>query len=100
LFDDFLGAFDDTDVLYLMEVYAAGEDPIPEVSARRLYEGLRARGHLNVHYFANESEAALRLMCETAAGDLLITLGAGDVYKLGDNLLAQFAETPKADECA
>jgi UDP-N-acetylmuramate--alanine ligase len=56
LFDDFLGAFDDTDVLYLMEVYAAGEDSIPEVSARRLYESLRARGHLNVHYLAADYE--------------------------------------------
>lgn len=100
LFDDFLGAFDDTDVLYLMEVYAAGEDPIPEVSARRLYEGLCARGHLNVHYLAGDSEPALRLMRETAAGDLLITLGAGDVYKLGEDLLALLAELPKPDECA
>ncbi|MBV8056601.1 MAG: UDP-N-acetylmuramate--L-alanine ligase [Deltaproteobacteria bacterium] len=92
LFDDFLGAFDDTDVLYLMEVYAAGEDPMPDVSARRLYEGMRARGHLNVHYLAGESEPVLRLIRETADGDLLITLGAGDVYKLGEDLLALLAQ--------
>jgi UDP-N-acetylmuramate--alanine ligase len=100
LFDDFLGAFDDTDVLYLMEVYAAGEDAMPDVGSRRLYEGLRARGHLNVHYLADESEPVLRLMRETAEGDLLITLGAGDVYKLGENLLALLTELPKTDECA
>jgi UDP-N-acetylmuramate--alanine ligase len=100
LFDDFLKAFDDTDVLYLMEVYAAGEDPIADVSARRLYEALRARGHLNVHYLADESEPAIRLMRETTAGDLLITLGAGDVYKLGEALLELPAESPKSDECA
>jgi UDP-N-acetylmuramate--alanine ligase len=100
LFEDFLSAFDDTDVLYLMEVYAAGEDPIPDINARRLYEGLCARGHLNVHYLADETEAALRLMRETTENDLLITLGAGDVYKLGDNLLALLAEMPKTDECA
>ena len=100
LFDDFLGVFDDTDVLYLLEVYAAGEDPIPEVSARRLYEGLRTRGHLNVHYLADDDDPLLRLMRETAEGDLLITLGAGDVYKLGEDLLALLAELPKTDECA
>jgi len=100
LFDDFLGAFDDTDVLYLMEVYAAGEDPMPDVSARRLYEGLRARGHLNVHYLADDSEPVLRLMRETAEGDLLITLGAGDVYKLGEDLLTLLAELPKTNGCA
>jgi UDP-N-acetylmuramate--alanine ligase len=100
LFDDFLGAFDDTDVLYLVEVYAAGEDPIADVTARRLYEGLRARGHLNVHYLADDSEPGLRLMRETAEGDLLITLGAGDVYKLGEDLLALLTELPNTDECA
>lgn len=100
LFDDFLTAFDDTDVLYLMEVYAAGEDPIDDVTARRLYESLRARGHLNVHYLADHSDPALRLMHETTQGDLLVTLGAGDVYKLGENLLALLAEMPKTNECA
>jgi len=100
LFDDFLGAFDDTDVLYLMDVYAAGEDMVPDVTARRLYEGLRARGHLNVHYLGDESAPVLRLMRETAEGDLLITLGAGDVYKLGEDLLALLAELSKTDERA
>ena len=100
LFDDFLGAFDDTDVLYLMEVYGAGEDPMPDITARRLYEGLRARGHLNVHYLADDNEPALRLMRETAEGDLLITMGAGDVYQIGEGLLALAAEFPKNDGCA
>ncbi len=100
LFDDFLAAFDDTDVLYLMEVYPAGEDPIAEVTARRLYEGLRARGHLNVHYLANESEPVLRLVRETVEGDLVITLGAGDVYKLGEDLLSLLNELPQAHERA
>jgi UDP-N-acetylmuramate--alanine ligase len=100
LFDDFLGAFDDSDLLYLMEVYPAGEDAMPEVTARRLYEGLRARGHLNVHYLGDESEPVLRLMRETTEGDLLITLGAGDVYRLGEDLIALLAELPKTDECA
>ncbi len=100
LFAEFLAAFDDTDVLYLMEVYGAGEDPIADVTARRLYEGLRARGHLNVHYLADDCEPVLRLMHETMEGDLLITLGAGDVYHLGERLLALLAELPNTDECA
>jgi UDP-N-acetylmuramate--alanine ligase len=99
LFDDFLLAFDNTDALYLMEVYAAGEEPVPEVSSRRLYEGLRARGHVNVHYLGGESEPALRLLRETADGDLVITLGAGDVYQLGEDLLRLLAELPQHDEC-
>src|SRR5277367_1756610 len=53
LFDDFLTAFDDTDILYLIEVYAAGEDPIADASSRRLYESLRDRGHMNVRYLGD-----------------------------------------------
>ena len=100
LFEDFLSAFDSTDVLFLLEVYAAGEEPIGDVNARRLYEALRARGHLNVHYLADDMDPALRLMRETSDGDLLITLGAGDVYKVGEDLLTLLAEAPKSDECA
>jgi len=96
LFDQFLTAFDDTDLLYLMEVYSAGEDPIADMTARRLYEGLRARGHLNVHYLADEAKPALRLARETSAGDLVITLGAGDIYALGDELLQALGEFSKA----
>src|SRR5579875_3807019 len=50
LFEEFLTAFDDADVVYLMEVYSAGEEPIAGVSARRLYEAMRARGHVEVRY--------------------------------------------------
>jgi UDP-N-acetylmuramate--alanine ligase len=98
LFEDFLTAFDETDLLYLIEVYAAGEDPIPDISARRLYEGLRARGHLNVHYLADDGEPLLRLIRETAPGDLVITLGAGDVYELGEDFLELLGETKDTDE--
>ncbi|HXR26112.1 MAG TPA: UDP-N-acetylmuramate--L-alanine ligase [Candidatus Binataceae bacterium] len=105
LFDEFLGAFDDTDVIYLLEVYAAGEDPIAEATSRRLYESLRARGHLNVRYLGDELDAAVTVAKESAAGDVIVTLGAGDVYKLGERVLMVLGEaaataTVKSDERA
>lgn len=105
LFDEFLGAFDDTDVLYLLEVYAAGEDPIAEVTSRRLYEALRARGHLNVRYLGDETDPAATVASESGRGDVIVTLGAGDVYKLGERVLAVLgataaAATVKSDERA
>ncbi len=100
LFDDFLSAFDDAGVLYLLEVYPAGEEPIADVSARRLYEALRARGHLEVHYLGDEPAPAERVADATAAGDLLVTLGAGDVYKLGEAVLAALAGEMKIHEHA
>jgi UDP-N-acetylmuramate--alanine ligase len=87
LFDEFLGAFDNTDVLYLLDVYAAGEDAIAEATSRRLYESLRARGHLDVRYLGDEIDPAAIVASESAGGDLIVTLGAGDVYKLGERVL-------------
>jgi len=103
LFDEFLGAFDDTDLLYLLEVYSAGEDPIAEATSRRLYESLRARGHLNVRYLGDDDDPAATVASESAAGDVIVTLGAGDVYKLGERVLAMLADAAaavKSDERA
>ena len=100
LFDEFLTAFDDTDVLYLLEVYAAGEDAITEANSRRLFEALRARGHLDVRYLADESEPARKVAQDTVAGDLIVTLGAGDVYRLGEAVLSLLGDTTKLDERA
>jgi UDP-N-acetylmuramate--alanine ligase len=96
LFDEFLGAFDDTDVLYLLEVYSAGEDAIAEATSRRLYESLRARGHLNVRYLGDEIDPAATVARESSTGDLIVTLGAGDVYKLGEGMLAMLGDTAGA----
>jgi len=100
LFDEFLSAFDDADVLYLMDVYSAGEDPIPEVTARRLYEAMLKRGHLDVRYLGASQYPATTLAADVAAGDLAMTLGAGDVYKLGEELLVALDAGAKRHEQA
>ncbi|HKD65506.1 MAG TPA: UDP-N-acetylmuramate--L-alanine ligase [Candidatus Binataceae bacterium] len=99
LFDEFINAFDDADVLYLAEVYSAGEEPIAGITSRRLYEALRARGHIEVRYLGDEPNPALRLAADSAPGDLIVTLGAGDVYKIGEALLDVLVTEAKADEC-
>ena len=96
LFDDFLDAFDAADVLYIADIYPAGEEPIAEVNSRRLYEALRARGHLDVRYLGDEADAAARVAADSAAGDLIVTLGAGDIYKTGEAVLAVLGQEPKA----
>jgi UDP-N-acetylmuramate--alanine ligase len=98
LFDDFLGAFDDADVLFLLDIYPAGEDPIAEVSSRRLYEALRARGHIDVHYLDRERDPAREVADASRAGDLVLTLGAGDVYRFGDEILAALGDETKLHE--
>jgi len=100
LFDEFVTAFDDADVLFLDDIYSAGEEPLPDVSARRLYEALRARGHLEVRYLGEEFDAAVRVAEESAPSDLIVSLGAGDVYKLGERVLTLLAAAEKHDERA
>ncbi len=100
LFGEFLDAFDDADRLYIADVYPAGEEPIAEVSARRLYEALRARGHLDVRYLGDDPEPAARVAAESAGGDLIVTLGAGDIYQLGEAVLRALDDGVKLHEQA
>jgi UDP-N-acetylmuramate--alanine ligase len=100
LFDDFISAFDDADVLYILDVYAAGEEPIADVSARRLYEALQARGHLEVYYLGDEENPAARIASGSRAGDVIATLGAGDIYKLGGEILDALKAEVKIHESA
>jgi UDP-N-acetylmuramate--alanine ligase len=85
---DFLTAFYQSDVLIVMDIYAAGEAPIPGVHARDLADGIAAHGHREVLYLGGDRAAIVDYLCEsTRAGDLVLTLGAGDVGQLGGELL-------------
>ena len=85
---EFLTAFNQADVLIVMDIYAAGEAPIPGVIAEDLAEGIRAHGHRNVTYLGSDRARIVEHLCEiTRTGDLVLTLGAGDVSQLGPELL-------------
>ena len=87
LFQDFVGAFELADRLYLMDVYAAGEQPIVGINSRALYDALTQRGHPPARYLNGAADGADEVAAESAAGDLIVTLGAGDVYTLGEAVL-------------
>jgi len=88
LFEEFLTVFDDADVLLLTEIYPAGEDRIEGISGEHLYQALKRRGHLDVRLVPARDRVAETLLEIVRAGDLVITLGAGDIYKCADELLA------------
>jgi UDP-N-acetylmuramate--alanine ligase len=95
LLSDFLTAFYQSDVLIVMDIYAAGEAPIPGVHARDLADGIAAHGHREVLYLGGDRAAIVDYLCEsTRAGDLVLTLGAGDVGLLGGELLARLGPNP------
>jgi len=86
LFDDFTTAFNDADVLLLTDVYAASEEPLPGVSGAALAEGVRACGHKDVTYVPRAGLAAAARE-RVRPGDVVLTLGAGDVTQAGPELL-------------
>ena len=86
--DEFLTAFNLADVLIVMDVYGAGEPPIPGVTGEDLADGIRSHGHRDVTYLGSDRTRIVEHLWEIArAGDLVITLGAGDVSQLGPELL-------------
>jgi UDP-N-acetylmuramate--alanine ligase len=88
LFDDFLGAFDDADLLVLTEIYPAGERPVPGVTGEALFQALERRGHLDVRFVRSRERLADVLLAAVCSGDLVLLLGAGDIYRTADELLA------------
>ena len=86
LFGEFATAFNDADAVLLTDIYAAGEDPIAGVSGSRLHEAVKACGHRDAA-FAERAELARRLREKVRPGDLVITLGAGDITHVGEELL-------------
>lgn len=85
--EDFARAFYHADALIVMPIYPAGEEPIPGITAERLVELIKRYGHRDVS-FAPDAASVLQVLEEkTRKGDLLITLGAGDVWKVGEQFL-------------
>jgi UDP-N-acetylmuramate--alanine ligase len=92
LFDEFATAFNHADLLVVTEIYAAGEDKIPGVEAQLLVEAIHDHGHREVRHLANLEQVAERLPEELREGDLVLTLGAGNISRLGPMLLARLGE--------
>jgi len=89
LFQDFMTAFNDANVLILTDIYPAGEDRIEGVEAKALYEGIRDYGHKDVTYIADKKEIVNHLLRIITPGDVVITMGAGDIWQVSEELVKQ-----------
>jgi len=88
LYDDFVRVLSELDVLLLLEVYAAGEEPIPGADGKALGQGVRQRGSINP-LFADTPEEALGLLPGILrSGDVLLVQGAGNVNQISNQLVA------------
>jgi UDP-N-acetylmuramate--alanine ligase len=87
LWDDFCRAFHLADALLLTDVYGAGEEEIPGITAEALAQAIAERGHRHAVYAGDLKAATERLAAEARAGDVVLTLGAGSVWSAGEELL-------------
>ena len=87
LMDEFASSFSDADFLVLLDVYPAGEKPIEGINSGALIEKIKKSGRNNALYIKDRDEAIIYIASHMRKGDLLVTLGAGDVWKIGDELL-------------
>ena len=87
LMKDFWSSFNDADHLLVMDIFPAGEAPIENVHARDLVEGVHECGHKSAEYVEHRNGVNERLSHLLKPGDVLMTLGAGDVWKLGRDFL-------------
>jgi UDP-N-acetylmuramate--alanine ligase len=87
--EDFGRAFYHADVLLVLPIYAASEEPIPGVSAEKLVDQIKKFGHRDAVYVSDFEQAQQILKKKVQDGDLLLTLGAGDVWKIGEEFLSR-----------
>jgi UDP-N-acetylmuramate--alanine ligase len=92
LWQEFCSPLLQTDLLFLTEVYAAGEPCIPGVSGALIWEGVQALGHRQAIFVPQKEEVASRLLPLLQDGDIILTLGAGDIWKVGEEVLTAVRE--------
>jgi UDP-N-acetylmuramate--alanine ligase len=93
---EFGEAFAEADLLVITDVYGAGEDPIEGVTGCAIWERAVAVGHPDAHYLADARQAAAFLQSKLRRGDMMLTMGAGDIWRAGEELLALLRQSDSA----
>ncbi len=91
LLDEFGGAFADADTVCVLDIYAASEPPIPNITAERVVSAIQHLGNKEAHYAPSFDDAIRQVVAKAQSGDMVITLGAGSVSQLGPQILEQLA---------
>lgn len=87
LFNEFSRAFYQSDVLILVPIYAASETPVPGVDSQQLCQSIHTHGHKDVSFAPDFTQALSMVTHKLKPNDLVLTLGAGDIWTLGEKLL-------------
>jgi UDP-N-acetylmuramate--alanine ligase len=87
LMDEFVVSFNNADMLFLVDIYAASEQPIEGITAEVLANNIKKFGHKDVSYIGEVETAVDKVVPALRGGDLVITLGAGNVTRLSDEIV-------------
>ncbi len=87
LMEDFAQSFNASNILLVSDIYAAGEEPIDDIDAQKLVSEIRAYGHGDVRYTGSVDNTIEALADIVEPGDLVLTLGAGSVWRISDALV-------------
>jgi len=86
LFDEFISSFAEADELFITDIYPAGEDPIPGVTAKALVQEIEKRGGVKVHYVPERERLVGEVMQMVRPGDIVMTLGAGNIWEVSEGI--------------
>ncbi len=92
LFEDFSEVLSEADALLMLEVYAAGEEAVPGADSRTLCRAIRARGKVDPVFISDHAELVPTLKGVLHDGDVLMTMGAGDIGAIALRLPAELEE--------
>jgi UDP-N-acetylmuramate--alanine ligase len=95
LFDRFVISFNEADILFVTSIFSAGENAIEGITAEWLSQGIKEHGHKEVIFCPHLEDMLSTLLSVVRAGDLVITLGAGNIHEVGERLLKELSETKK-----
>ncbi|HYX51944.1 MAG TPA: cyanophycin synthetase, partial [Candidatus Limnocylindrales bacterium] len=96
LLNEFGTAFADADNVFVLDIYPASEEPIPGITGERVAEAIRQYGGKEARYVRSFEDAARDSAAVADSGDMILTLGAGNVSQLGSQVLEQLkAKTKK-----
>ena len=93
LLEQFGSAFEDTDMVIINDIYPANEKPIIDISSELVYDKVQEEKKAGVYYYPGQRETISFLKEAIHQGDIVITMGAGDVWKIGKELAKEFNRT-------